>query len=191
MNRINFIVSLLSAAPLAALAQLKTKYLRDKKGFKAKAGEGRYHGNIRLKGVNQNVLDVKVSGKDTDGDLAIFEQTSLSVGRGTPLHVHPKLDEVFYVLEGAYGFLVGSDRYKLKAGESIFLPREVPHSWIQLSEHGKMAVTLQPAGKLEEFFVTMAAFKKEPTPEEIAKVFADHEMMVVGPPAKAAEFENL
>lgn len=64
-------------------------------GFKVSAGEGRLHGHIKLKGVNSNVLDVKVSGKDTDGDLAIFEQTGLSSMRGTPLHVHHVQDEVF------------------------------------------------------------------------------------------------
>ena len=164
---------------------------REGKGFKIKSGEGRYHGNIKLKGVNQNILDVKVSGKDTDGDLAIFEQTSLSPGRGTPLHVHPKQDEIFYVLEGEYGFAVGNDKFRLKKGESIFLPRQVPHSWVQLSEQGKMTVTLQPAGKLENFFVTMAALEKEPSQAEMIKIFSDNEMKVVGPPAKPADFENL
>jgi quercetin dioxygenase-like cupin family protein len=152
------------------------------KGFKAKAGEGRFHGHILLKGVNANILDVKVSGKDTNGALAIFEQTSQTQGRGTPLHVHPLQDEVFYVLEGNYFFQVGDDKFRLAAGDSIFLPRKVPHSWIQLSPRGKMTVTLQPAGKLEEFFVAMAALDHTPTAEELARIFAAHEMQVLGPP---------
>lgn len=47
-----------------------------------------------------------------------------------------------------------------------------------------MTVILQPAGKLEDFFVTMAALDHEPTPEEVAKIFAANEMQVVGPPLK-------
>ena len=47
-----------------------------------------------------------------------------------------------------------------------------------------MTVTLQPAGKLEDFFVTMAALDHEPTPAEIAKIFADNDIQVVGPPLK-------
>ena len=43
---------------------------------------------------------------------------------------------------------------------------------------------VQPAGKLEEFFVTVAALIKEPTKEELAQLFADHDMQVVGPPLK-------
>ena len=185
MKRRHFIGTTLAAIPFAAAAQPAPALAdRNKKGFKATADEGRYHGHIQLKGVNQNVLDVKVSGKDTNGDLAIFEQTSLSQGRGTPLHVHLGQDEVFYVLDGEYVFQVGGDKYRLKTGDSIFLPRHVPHAWTQVSPRGHMLVTLQPAGKLEEFFVAMAAFKTEPTPQEVAQIFAAHEMKIVGPPLK-------
>ncbi|MBD2755890.1 cupin domain-containing protein [Spirosoma validum] len=185
MNRNRFIAALstLAAAPSLAFSGLK-KTFQMSKGFKINAGEGRKHGHIKLKGVNANVLDVKISGTDTDGGLAIFEQTSLSPGRGTPLHVHPSQDEVFYVLEGAYYFQVGDEKYHLKTGDSIFLPRKVPHAWTQVAEKGKMMVVLQPAGKLEYFFVTMAGMDHEPTKEELAKVFSDNEMQVVGPPLK-------
>ena len=47
-----------------------------------------------------------------------------------------------------------------------------------------MIVTVQPAGKLEDFFVTMAALNREPDKEEIAKIFSKNEMRVVGPPLK-------
>lgn len=186
MKRNKFIASLvaLAAAPQLVISQAKNKFLRNDKGFKTNAGEGRMHGHIKLKGVNSNILDVKISGSDTDGDLAIFEQTSLSQGRGTPLHVHHFQDEVFYVVEGSYYFQVGEDKFSLTTGDSIFLPRKVPHAWTQVSKKGKMTVTLQPAGKLEDFFVTMAALDHEPTPAEIAKIFADNDMQVVGPPLK-------
>lgn len=152
------------------------------KGFKVSAGEGRKHGHLKLKGVNANVLDVKISGTDTKGDLAVFEQTSLSQGRGTPLHVHPLQDEIFYVVQGAYRFKVGEAQFALAAGETIFLPRQVPHAWIQDSAAGKMLVILQPAGKLEDFFVSMAGLDHEPTAEEAKRLFAENEMQVVGPP---------
>ena len=182
MQRNKFILAILTGAPLGACTATKKLTKPSGKAFKASAGEGRIHGHLKLKGVNENVLDLKVSGKDTNGRLAIFEQTSLSPKRGTPLHVHHLQDEVFYVLEGEYAFQVGDERFDLKTGDSIFLPMTVPHAWTQVSNKGKMIVTVQPAGKLEEFFVTMAALKSEPTPAEIAKIFADNEMQIVGPP---------
>lgn len=186
MKRKGFIAALLafSTIPLWAFSFTEKLTQRKDKGFKISAGEGRLHGHLKLKGVNSNILDVKISGKDTDGDLAIFEQTSLSQGRGTPLHIHNSQDEIFYIIEGEYYFQVGDERYHMTAGDNIFLPRKVPHAWTQKSEKGKMNVLLQPAGKLEEFFVTMAALDHEPTPKEIAKIFAENEMQVVGPPLK-------
>ncbi len=182
MKRSKFLLALITSVPITALAKFKERLTREDKGFMVKAGEGRTHGHIQLKGVNANVLDLKVSGKDTDGDLAIFEQTGLSPKRGTPLHIHYNQDEIFNVIEGEYHFIVGKDKYKLTAGDTIFLPRKVPHAWTQVSQKAKMNVIVQPAGKLEAFFVTMAALTAEPTKEEIAKIFLDNDMEVVGPP---------
>ena len=106
---------------------------------------------------------MKVSGQDTNGDLAIFEQTGLSQMGGTPLHVHHFQDQIFYVLVGEYHFQVGTTKHQLKAGDNIFLPRKVPHAWTQRSKEAKMTVVVQLAGKLEDFFLTIAAFGEEPT----------------------------
>jgi quercetin dioxygenase-like cupin family protein len=186
MKRNKFIAAVLvgAATPFTTFAQNKKSNIRAVKGFKINAGEGRLYGHIKLKGVNQNILDIKISVSDTDGGFAMFEQTSLSPGKGTPLHIHHLQDEVFYVVEGHYYFQAGEDKYHLTAGDSIFLPRKVPHAWTQVSEKGKMTVLFQPAGKMENFFVNLAAMEHEPTKEELAKLFADNEMEIVGPPLK-------
>ncbi|CAN5439155.1 hypothetical protein BH10BAC2_BH10BAC2_39070 [soil metagenome] len=186
MKRNKFIASLLAATtlPLVSFSRIEKIFSGIGKGFKINAGEGRIHGHMQLKGVNSNILDLKVSGSDTDGGIAIFEQTSLSQGKGTPLHVHLTQDEVFYVQEGSYRFMVGEDKFALTAGDSIFMPRNVPHAWTQVSEKGKMTVIFQPAGKMENFFVTVAALTHEPTPAEMAQIFIDNEMKIVGPPLK-------
>ena len=172
----------LGASPLLLQAKNKINMNVPGKGFKISAGEGRVHGHIKLKGVNSNLLDMKISGSDTDGGFVMFEQISLTQGKGTPLHVHHMQNEVFYVVEGAYYFQVGNDKFHLGAGDSIFLPMKVPHAWTQVSENGRMTVLFQPAGKMENFFLTVSALEKEPAKEEMAKIFADNEMQVVGPP---------
>jgi len=181
MKRRQFVQSALMAAPISFITD-RVMPPEAGKAFKVQKGEGRFHGHIQLKGVNANIQDVKVSGKDTNGALAIFEQTGLSPKRGVPVHIHPDQDEIFQVLEGEYHFLVDKQKFKLTEGESIFLPKKVAHAWIQISEKGRMSVIVQPAGKLEEFFVYMSSLANEPTREEMAQIFADHGMTVVGPP---------
>ena len=100
------------------------------------------------------------------------------------MHIHPNQDEWFYVIEGEYMFQVGEEKYQVKPGDTIFLPRKVPHAFVQLTEKGKMIVSYFPAGKMEEFFAVTDKWNSPPTKEEIAKVFADHDMLVVGPPLK-------
>lgn len=184
MKRKKFITATLATAmlPLIGKSFGMLNQTEVGKGFKINRGEGRLHGHIKLKGVNANVLDLKVSGTDTGGNLTVFEQTSISQGKGTPLHIHHLQDEMFYVVEGEYFFKVGDDKFHLAAGDSIFLPKKVPHAWTQISEKGKMTVIFQPAGKMEDFFVTLAGLDHEPKPEELVKLFADHEMQVAGPP---------
>ena len=187
MTRIQFISAMLpvAMAPFIGFSAVDFNSKPGKqKGFKADNGQGRIHGHLFLKGVNANTIDVKVSGSDTGGQLAIFEQQSLSQGKGTPLHVHFSQDEIFYVLEGEYYFMLGNKQYHLSAGDSIFLPRQVVHCWTQASAQGKMTVTLQPAGKLEDFFVALSALDHEPTQQEVTRLFAANEMKIVGGPLK-------
>jgi quercetin dioxygenase-like cupin family protein len=100
------------------------------------------------------------------------------------LPVHPNQDEIIRILDSECHFQVGETKHELKKGDTIFLPRNVPHAWVQMAERGSMTVIKQPAGELEEFFVAMAALDHEPTPTEAARIFAEHDMKVVGPPMK-------
>lgn len=147
--------------------------------FIVKAKEARFGVHTPFMGVNPN--DVKISGKDTYGQLAVFEYIGTQKV-GPSLHVHFYQDEIFTVVEGEYLFQVADKKDILKAGDTIFLPRQVPHTWIQLSELGKLIYFLQPAGKMEEFFAMMSNFKEKPSAEEMDKIHAAHGMKVVGPP---------
>jgi uncharacterized cupin superfamily protein len=45
------------------------------------------------------------------------------------LHLHRSDDEAWIVLEGTLGFLVGDEEREVAAGESILVPRGMPHSY--------------------------------------------------------------
>ena len=97
-----------------------TKKMKSKEmfaGFSVAAGEDRFGERIKLGG---EANDCKVSGRDTDGAMCVFEFTG---GGGWPRHLHHDLDEWIYVIDGELDFQVGDKRFRLGAGESIFLPR--------------------------------------------------------------------
>lgn len=158
---------------------------RTNKGFKVNSGEARNGVHYKMKGVTLNVLDIKISSKDTDEALAVFEQQGFTPEGGPPLHKHPYQDEFFYIIEGEYLFQVGDDKYQMKPGDTIFLPRNVQHAFIQLTGKGKVIVSYMPAGKMEDFFKTTDSWTAPPTKDEITKAFEDHDMIIVGPPLKA------
>jgi quercetin dioxygenase-like cupin family protein len=183
MRRKKFILTTLALFPFSLFAKMKIMIpSRTNKGFVVNSGEARFGEHFKMKGVTLNILDIKISGTDTDNDLAVFEQTGLTPYGGPPLHIHPHQDEWFYIVEGAYLFQVGEEKHRLGAGDTIFLPRNIQHAFVQLSGKGKVIVSYLPAGKMEDFFAATDKWTSPPTKEEITQVFADHDMKVVGPP---------
>lgn len=145
-------------------------------GFVVRAGKSRFGEKIVIGGVSPN--DLKVSGKDTGGELSIFEYFGREKG-GPPLHIHLYQDEVFYVAEGRYRFQCGNEQFTLQKGDMIFLPRAVPHTWAQLEQTGRLLFFFQPAGKMEAFFQTIGG---STPPAEGADPFKEHDMKIVGAP---------
>jgi DNA-binding transcriptional MerR regulator/quercetin dioxygenase-like cupin family protein len=119
-------------------------------GFSVAAGKDRFNERIKLGGPDGEPNDCKVSGKDTGGAMCVFEWT---VTGGGPPHLHHDQDEWIYVVEGEFEFHVGNKRFRLSAGESVFMPRKVKHMWGSVSgKPGKIINVYQPAGRMEEFF---------------------------------------
>ena len=145
-------------------------------GYVVRAGQGRFGERTVINGKSPN--DIKVSGKDTGGELSVFEYFGNEKG-GPPMHVHPYQDEVFYVAEGSYLFQCGDEKFTLGEGDMIFLPRAVPHTWAQLEDKGRMLFFFQPAGKMEDFFRSIGGNK---TLAAGLDPFKEHDMQVVGPP---------
>jgi quercetin 2,3-dioxygenase len=179
MQRKKFLATAFAAIPAFAFAGTPVTNQTNKKSFTVKSGKGRFGEQFLFKGKNPN--DIKISKKDTGNQLAVFEYIGYEK-TGPALHLHFSQDEIFYVAEGKYRFVVGEETQELAAGDTIFLPRNIPHTWIQLSDTGKLIYFVQPAGKMEDFFRWMNNLDHPPTQKEIDKIHADHQMKVVGPP---------
>jgi quercetin 2,3-dioxygenase len=153
---------------------------RVEKAVHVPKGKNRFQEELMIWGVIP--LQIKVSGKDTDGAFFSFEHAKMGKG-GPPRHFHYEQDEWFYAMEGEFAFEVGDEKFVLQAGDSLFAPRMVPHVWAYVGEKpGTLLLAIQPAGSLEEFFMKTCAMTQPPTPQEAEQLFASHGMKVVGPP---------
>jgi quercetin dioxygenase-like cupin family protein len=65
------------------------------------------------------------------GDPEGAEQTvglaTFDAGKGNVEHVHPNCEEVVYVLDGEVEHTLGDRSTRLRAGDLIVVPRNVPH----------------------------------------------------------------
>ena len=110
MKRNKFLLAALAFAPVLSLARQITQKMRSKKPFRIDAGKSRFDDSGKFLGVHPN--DMKISSKDTEGQLSVFEYTGLSQ-TGPSLHLHYTQDEIFYVVEGEYRFVVGGDTHEI------------------------------------------------------------------------------
>ena len=182
MERRKFLSISMSALPVLSFSQLFATQNQQQKAIVLKQGESRFGFPTPFLGVNPN--DLKVSSKDTSGKLSTFDYIGYQKA-GPSLHSHLHQDEVFYVLEGQYIFQLGNEKQLLNAGDLIFLPRKIQHSWVQISEKGHLYYFLQPAGKMEEFFTRMTEMSADATAEERAQAGIDAGIVNHGPSLNA------
>lgn len=151
------------------------------KGFKVDAGKDRFGKSISP--FEGDVFYTKVSSKDTDGGMFVFESTRLKEG-GPILHTHYDTDEWWYVLQGEFLIRVGDKTYNAKAGDLVFGPRMVPHTFAKIGQgEAKVMICHQPAGKMEEYFKKLSeGVAKNMSEGERDNLRKAHGFEKVGPP---------
>ncbi len=128
-----------------------------------------------------DTIYVKLGAEDTGGRYSLLEDVT-PAGEGTPLHVHHREDEGFYVLEGHYLFEAAGERFEAHTGDFVFVPKHTPHRFLNIGKTaGTMLLTLEPAG-LEVFFKELAAVSGPPDPEKLSPVFEKYGLELLGPP---------
>jgi quercetin dioxygenase-like cupin family protein len=132
----------------------------------------------------------KSSAQTTDGRVAVVEHLAPQ-GAGSPLHVHHREDEWFYVIDGELTFWVGGQVINAPAGSFVYGPREILHTFIVSSAEARFLLVTEPAG-FENFLralsepaqtLTLPPSSAEPRdPEQMMATAAEYGIEILGPP---------
>ncbi|MGV3490441.1 MAG: cupin domain-containing protein [Devosia sp.] len=107
-------------------------------------------GTVHLLG---NLVHFLARGADTQNAYSLVEVTT-APGAGTPPHVQKADDEAFYVLEGRYEFLHGTDTVTAGPGANILVKRGQAHAFRNIGDTpAKMLIINSPGGWHEGFFL--------------------------------------
>jgi len=111
-------------------------------GFVVTAGDGR-----PVPGAGGSLL---ASAADTGGAFSLL-LSHAPTGDRVPQHVHDTVDESFYILDGQYRINCGEQAWSAVAGDFVFLPHGVPHSYDVVHGPARKLIIAVPGG-IEDFF---------------------------------------
>src|SRR5450755_3844980 len=128
-------------------------------------------------------LIFKLNGEQTGGACDYFIVEVAARG-GPPLHVHHKQDETIHVLKGVFKVRIGDDTFTLNPGGFAYLPANVPHAFLNLTDAPAEIIVVFVPGGGHKFFAELAplARAEKRDPAAIAQVFRKHDMTLLGPP---------
>jgi quercetin dioxygenase-like cupin family protein len=133
---------------------------------------------------------IKSTGAATGGRLTVAESRAPR-GPASPLHVHRREAEFFYVIEGELIVWVGGELIEAPTGSLVYGPPNVPHTFAITSDRARFLVLTQPTG-LENFLRDLSepataltlppAGAPTPGPARLAAVAAEYGIEILGPP---------
>ena len=91
---------------------------------------------------------MRVSGEQTGGAFALADHLARR-GNASPVHVHDRDDETFFVLDGELRVILGEEEYAA-AGTVAVLPRRLRHAYVVTSATARFLTLHSPAG-VEQF----------------------------------------
>lgn len=138
---------------------------------------------LRLESGPGRDLIFKITGADCGGAIDYFVCEVAPHG-GPPLHVHHARDETLHVQNGRFKVRIGSDEHILEPGGFAYMPRGVPHAFLNLTDQPAELIIVFAPGGGHTFFEELGPATRTANPDraEIAAIFERHGMTLLGPP---------
>jgi len=133
---------------------------------------------------------IKASAETTGGRVSVIEQLAAR-GAGSPLHVHRREDEWFYVTQGELTLWVGGQVIEAPAGSFVYGPRDIPHTFEVTSDQARFLLVAEPAGfeaflraagEPAEYLTIPPPTSEPPDPARLAAAAAEYGVEILGPP---------
>jgi quercetin dioxygenase-like cupin family protein len=99
-----------------------------------------------------NRMTIKATALSTGGLYGLVESW-LAPGFSPQLHIHRREDESFWVLEGELTMRCGADTFRARRGSYVFLPRDLPHTFVVEGNAPARLLALFTPGGAEGLFV--------------------------------------
>lgn len=95
---------------------------------------------------------------------------------GPPLHMHEREDELFLIESGCYEFQLGTARVHANAGDAVWAPRCVPHTFRVISDTPGHMLAFATPGGFDEFFRASAEMlaADQVSPQRMAQLSRKH-----------------
>ena len=104
---------------------------------------------------------VETSGS-TNGERVVVDLELAAGGKVPGVHIHPKQEEKFEVLQGTMKFRYGMKKIVAKAGETVVVPAGKVHDFANAGAvPAHVRVTISPALKMEEMFEANVSLAEE------------------------------
>ena len=118
-----------------------------------------------------SLWSVLASAEQTGGALTVLDQV-MPRRSGPPPHVHDRLHEYFYLLDGEIQFQIADHVLTASAGDMVSIPAGTVHGFAVASDTSRVLNIYTPGGFTEQisFLGTPATELRLPTPEEQLRV---------------------
>lgn len=120
-----------------------------------------------------------VTSAETNGAFAAAEFRGKQ-GPWTVPHIHERMEESFYVLEGTFDFMLGDRQLEATEGSFVLVPRGTAHVMTAHAGGGALLALFAPGG-LEDMFVELGRLPAESitNPEIRAEIAARYDSVPV------------
>jgi mannose-6-phosphate isomerase-like protein (cupin superfamily) len=107
--------------------------------------------SVSLRGTE---VTFKVRGDQAEG--ASLTQWLAAPGFDTGLHIHERLEETWYVLDGELEFRDGEETFRASPGACVFVPPHVPHAFANRTEAPTKFLLITSPAAFDRYFVELA-----------------------------------